>query len=138
MANNYYVFDMDGTIADLYGVDGWLDALRAYDVTPYEIAKPMNENLWEVAKVARQMGVKVAVVTWTAGGEQNKEYNKQVARAKREWLDKMGFPYDEFHAIKYGTTKANTIRHKVKDWAVLFDDNEKIRKGWHLGRAMAV
>ena len=27
-------FDMDGTIADLYAVDGWLDMLRAYDPTP--------------------------------------------------------------------------------------------------------
>ena len=33
-------FDMDGTIADLYGVENWLDYLIASDVLPYEIAKP--------------------------------------------------------------------------------------------------
>ena len=27
--NKVIVFDMDGTIADLYGVDGWLKDLRA-------------------------------------------------------------------------------------------------------------
>lgn len=27
-------FDMDGTIADLYGVDGWLEMLIAEDPTP--------------------------------------------------------------------------------------------------------
>ena len=32
-------FDMDGTIADLYGVDGWLEKLRAYDATPYLTAE---------------------------------------------------------------------------------------------------
>ena len=34
--------DMDGTIADLYAVDNWLDMLRAYDATPYVKAKPMT------------------------------------------------------------------------------------------------
>ena len=28
-------FDMDGTIADLYAVPGWLEKLRAEDATPY-------------------------------------------------------------------------------------------------------
>ena len=32
------VFDMDGTIADLYGVENWLPKLRAYDPTPYQTA----------------------------------------------------------------------------------------------------
>ena len=34
-------FDMDGTIADLYGVDGWLDNLINEDTRPYDIAKPL-------------------------------------------------------------------------------------------------
>ena len=28
-------FDMDGTIANLYGVDNWLDKLHASDASPY-------------------------------------------------------------------------------------------------------
>ena len=35
------VFDMDGTIADFYGVEGWLDDLYASNPRPYEIAKPL-------------------------------------------------------------------------------------------------
>ena len=35
------VWDMDGTIADLYGVENWLPMLRAYDPTPYRTAKPI-------------------------------------------------------------------------------------------------
>ena len=28
-------FDMDGTLADLYGVENWLEKLRASDPSPY-------------------------------------------------------------------------------------------------------
>ena len=34
-------FDMDGTIANLYGVENWLEMLMAEDETPYAIAKPL-------------------------------------------------------------------------------------------------
>ena len=34
-------FDMDGTIADLYGVENWLDHLINENTHPYEVAKPM-------------------------------------------------------------------------------------------------
>ena len=34
-------FDMDGTIANLYAVEGWLPMLRANDPTPYIEAEPM-------------------------------------------------------------------------------------------------
>ena len=34
-------FDMDGTIADLYGVDNWLEMLIAEDTTPYAEAIPL-------------------------------------------------------------------------------------------------
>ena len=34
-------FDMDGTIADLYGVDGWLKDLMNKNPHPYTIAKPL-------------------------------------------------------------------------------------------------
>ena len=39
--NKEICFDMDGTIADLYSVNGWLDYLIAEDVTPYAQAKVM-------------------------------------------------------------------------------------------------
>ena len=33
--------DMDGTIVDLYGVDNWLEYIKAEDEKPYKIAKPL-------------------------------------------------------------------------------------------------
>ena len=34
-------FDMDGTIANLYGVENWLAYLEAEEVTPYLCARPL-------------------------------------------------------------------------------------------------
>ena len=34
-------FDMDGTIADLYGAKDWLPRLRAYDAKIYAEARPI-------------------------------------------------------------------------------------------------
>ena len=41
-------FDMDGTIADLYAVEGWEPMLRAEDPTPYLMA----EAMWNMAQLA--------------------------------------------------------------------------------------
>ena len=34
-------FDMDGTLADFYGVENWVDYLNNEDTTPYKNAKPL-------------------------------------------------------------------------------------------------
>ena len=130
------VFDMDGTIADLYAVEGWLDMLRQNDVTPYVQAEPMwdMETLRDVLLELKTLGYIIAVTSWLAK-ESSKEYKRETAKAKREWLDNYDFPYDELHFVQYGTTKANCTRGKA-DYQILIDDNEKIRKGWHLGKTI--
>ena len=133
MDNRTIVFDMDGTIADFYGVKGWLDYLKAEDTTPYEIAKPLYDMvaLTNLLMALKADGWKVVVTTWLAKGG-TKEYNDRTRKAKLEWLEKYNFPYDEIHLVKYGTTKANCTR-KIGGFQVLVDDNEKVRKGWNLG-----
>ena len=133
MDNRTIVFDMDGTIADFYGVKGWLDYLKAEDTTPYEIAKPLYDmvTLVNLLMTLKADGWKVVVTTWLAKGG-TKEYNDRTRKAKLEWLEKYNFPYDEIHLVKYGTTKANCTR-KIGGFQVLVDDNEKVRKGWNLG-----
>lgn len=131
--NKTLVFDMDGTIANLYGVDGWLEMLRAEDATPYKIAEPMYEMniLNEILKIFKSYGWRIVVTTWLSKGS-TKTYDKMVREAKLNWLDKNNFPYDEIHLVKYGTTKANCTR-KLGGYQVLIDDNAQIRKGWTLG-----
>ena len=127
------VFDMDGTIADLYGVENWLTDLQTGNVRPYEIAEPlynMNE-LNEILHRLQNLGWRIVITTWLAMNA-TKEYNKEVANAKKEWLKRYGFPYDEIHCVKYGTTKANCTRKKG-GFQILIDDNKKVRDGWTLG-----
>ena len=127
------VFDMDGTIANLYGVENWLDDLQNEKTRPYEEAEPLYnmEELKKILNTLRSLGWLVCVTTWLAK-EATKEYNKAVTKAKKDWLAKYDFPYDEIHCVKYGTTKANCTRHKA-DFQILFDDNKKVRDGWTLG-----
>ena len=127
------VFDMDGTIADFYGVSGWLDDLNNHRTRPYEIAKPLY-NMVELVKILKDLkkiGYVIAITTWLSQNS-TKEYDDRVRKAKLEWLKKYSFPYDEIHLVKYGTTKANCTR-KLGGFQILVDDNEKVRKGWNLG-----
>lgn len=130
------VFDMDGTIADLYNVSGWLDMLHAEDATPYEIANPIYHmaTLNSILTTLKNKGWKIVVTTWLSKNS-TKAYDKKVRNAKINWLKKYNFPYDEIHLVKYGTTKANCTR-KHGGFQILVDDNEKVRKGWHLGKTI--
>jgi len=130
------VFDMDGTIADLYGVENWLDDLRSENPRPYVIAKPMYEMdaLNAILEAFKSQGWKIVVTTWLAKGS-TKNYDNIVRDAKLAWLKEYNFPYDEIHLVKYGTTKANCTR-KHGGFQILVDDNEKVRKGWTLGKTI--
>ena len=135
----YLCFDMDGTIADLYGVANWLPMLRAESPAPYEMAKPMWDmnRLATALQKAQAQGIEVCVITWLSKGS-SKLYKKEVRKAKRKWLMENDFPYNRFSAVQYGATKANSIRKFIgeNESAILFDDNEEVRKGWHLGETV--
>ena len=70
-------FDMDGTIADLYGVNGWLEMLENEDTTPYIGAKPMWDmvELNTVLMDLQAEGWIISVVTWLAMNS-TEEYKK--------------------------------------------------------------
>ena len=127
------VFDMDGTIADLYAVTDWLENIMAENVRPYAIAEPMyNMNkLVNVINRLKENGWRVAIVSWTSK-HGSKEYNKAVRKVKKEWLDRYNFPYDELHVIKYGTPKSYCMK-KTGGFQILFDDEEPNRKAWRNG-----
>ena len=130
------IFDMDGTIANLYEVEDWLPMILAEDPTPYAVAEPMYDmdDLRAVLKALKLKGWRIGVTTWLAKGS-TKEYDELVREAKQEWLDRHLFPYDEIHMVKYGTTKANCTRGKAH-FQILVDDNEQVRKGWSLGETI--
>jgi FMN phosphatase YigB (HAD superfamily) len=132
-------FDMDGTIADLYGVEGWLEMLRAENPTPYRQAKPMWDmiELAETLRMLQANGIEIRIITWLSMNS-TENYKNETRQAKREWLDELGFPYDNFHGVQYGATKADSVRRYLaeNEGAILIDDNAKVREGWHLGETI--
>ena len=76
-------FDMDGTIADLYGVDGWLNDLINGDTRPYDIAKPLV-NMSALARrlnTLQRKGYIINIISWTSKSG-TAEYNERVKVAK--------------------------------------------------------
>lgn len=132
-------FDMDGTIADLYQVEDWLEKLHREDSTPYTDAYPMwnMKKLADALKKLQERNIEIRVVTWLCK-DSTQEYKKAVRKAKRKWLDSYGFPYDKFHGIQYGRTKADAIRNYLTEGeeAILIDDNASVRNGWTKGRTI--
>lgn len=129
-------FDMDGTIADLYKVPNWLISLRNFDPYPYRQANPMW-NMEELVSLLHQLqnaGIEIRIITWLSK-DSNPDYDRAVRQAKREWLMKYNFPCDHFHGVRYGATKADSVRKYLDEGetAILIDDNAKVRQGWHLG-----
>lgn len=128
MAKAIY-FDMDGTIANLYGVQGWLADLEAHNPRPYEQAEVMH-NMSALAKAihrAQRNGVKVGVISWLSKTA-TEDYNKAVEKAKRKWLKKhlKSVNFDEVHIVPYGTPKSTVALHN----GILFDDEERNRQEW--------
>ena len=130
-------FDMDGTIADLYGVENWLDYLIAGDVFPYENAEP----LLRLSALARRLnnlqknGYNLAVISWLSKSG-SEAYNEAVTTVKLAWLRKHlpSVKWDAIHIVPYGTPKQNFCENPLD---ILFDDEAGNRKNW-TGRAYDV
>lgn len=130
MMNITINFDMDGTIADLYGVKNWLPYLEAEDTTPYEIAKPLL-NLSALARKLNELqrnGYRLAVISWTSKSG-SYAYNQRVTEAKMVWLKKHlpSVEWDEIHIVRYGTPK-EYFCNSSED--ILFDDETRNRTNW--------
>ena len=123
-------FDMDGTIANLYGVDNWLDYLIKYDSTPYEIAKPML-NMSVLARILNRLqrkGYIIGIISWLSKTS-TPEYGEKVRQAKINWLKKhlKSVKFDSIQIVDYGTPKYTLGK------GILFDDEIENRNAWGEG-----
>lgn len=130
-------FDLDGTLANLYAVNDWLDKLRAYDATPYMEAAPLL-NMSVLARYLnrlRKVGYHIGVISWTSKVS-TEAYHEAVSEAKREWLAKhlKSVQFDEINIVPYGTPKQTAVQFSD---SILFDDEDRNRNAW-LGQAYDV
>ena len=120
-------FDMDGTIADLYGVTEWLEMLTAHNPYPYMVAKPMV-NMNALARALNRLtkeGWEINVISWLADGS-DEEYDELVADAKIRWLRShlKSVRFTRIDIVAYGTPKQDGRN------GILFDDCEQNRIDW--------
>ena len=123
-------FDMDGTIADFYGVENWLDYLVNRDPYPYENAKPLV-NLSVLARYLNRLqreGYAINIISWLAKNS-TEEFDEMVTFAKKKWLKKHlpSVNWNKITIVQYGVNKA-TLGN-----GILFDDEENNRKMWGQG-----
>lgn len=122
-------FDMDGTIADLYGVKNWLECLQSENTTPYEKAEPLCDMvaLNKTLATLQAKGWKIGIISWLSKNS-SKNYAKAVTKSKKEWLKShFSIKFDEMHFVKYGTRKDYVAKDKK---GILFDDDKSVREKW--------
>ncbi|MDY5068674.1 MAG: hypothetical protein SPE58_08065 [Lactobacillus johnsonii] len=128
---------MDGTIANLYGVENWLDYLRNNDETPYTVAEPLVRlaSLARVLNNLQRKGYKIGIISWLAKNSST-DYDEKVTKAKRAWLNKHlhSVTFDEINIVTYGTPKQMFAKTNND---ILFDDEAKNRNDW-TGKAFDV
>ena len=123
-------FDMDGTIANLYEVENWLDFLIAENPKPYKEAKVMV-NMSSFARLLNKIqekGIKIGIISWLSKNGSDK-YNEEVTKVKKSWLKKhlKSVLFDSVDIVKYGTKKSLFITSRND---ILFDDEEQNRNNW--------
>lgn len=120
-------FDMDGTIADLYGNKNWLEQLRNYNAEPYANAKPLlnMQSLARVLNRLRRNGYEIGIISWLSKNS-TPEYDVAVTKAKKEWLGThlKSVKFDHIDIVAYGTPKS------CGRTGILFDDEIQNRENW--------
>ena len=126
MKNIY--FDLDGTLANLYGINNWLDYLLNEDAFPYLEAEPMV-NLSLLVRTLHRLqnkGFHIGIISWLSKNA-TIEYEDSIREAKLYWIKKHmpSMVFDEIHIIPYGTPKESV------GYGYLFDDEKNNRTNWN-------
>jgi hypothetical protein len=126
-------FDMDGTIANLYGVPNWLAYLESQDVTPYLTARPMF-NFAIFARLLHMMqrrGHRIGIIS-ALSPTGSEVFQAEIQEAKKAWL-RAHLPsvsWDEIIFVPYGANKNESTPNPTNANKVLFDDEERNRVEW--------
>lgn len=127
-------FDMDGTIADLYGVENVFKRLDALDASVYLEAEPIQEYI-QMIRDFHHMGYEVNILS-CLGMISEEVFDKNTKENKDKWLDKyVGCEY-----INKRIYIPNT-KHKeeyIDAIGILVDDDERVLVNWPYDRIRAI
>lgn len=135
-------FDMDGTLADLYGVHDVFKRLDSNDVTVYLEAEPISKYV-DMLKEFKAMGYMIGIITagsrFPAGTPDDirDKMNEDTAEAKQQWLHENGIsPYiDSFQFVPYGVSKYEVAKDKT---GILVDNDDRVLNTWYSDRIKAI
>lgn len=132
-------FDMDGTIANFYGVDNWLEYLANHDTFPYRNAPPIFSSfeINTLIQSLREKGYNIGIISWCSK-ENHKAFNAEIRKAKKAWLKEF-FPFaDEIHIVAYGVPKWSLVKPNERQDSILFDDEAQNLEAWekHGGKSV--
>ena len=127
-------FDMDGTIANLYGVENWLEKIINEDASLYIDATPLVKMnvLARLLNKLQKNGYIIGIVSWLAKNS-TENYDIEVTKAKVNWLNThlASVNFDEVKIVPYGTPKEEVVNFPN---GILFDDETPNRTNW-IGKA---
>ena len=124
------LFDLDGTVADLYGTENWLELLLNETKGLFRNLKVMHDKsrLNSIVDQLIENGDTIEVVTWTPKNV-SREYINIVEQEKKEWVKEHLPQIEKIHCLDYGTPKQKANFQKVKK-LILVDDNSEVNKMW--------
>lgn len=135
-AINTIWFDMDGTIAELYKVNGWLEMLRESDWRVYDKCLPRAhfDRINRAVEALTAHGWQVGVITWASKDVGWGVDCDRIGEIKFDWLCRF-FPAiadGKFACIPYGESKAQYLLDMEEAGEVnyLVDDNKEVREDW--------
>ena len=124
MKKQIVYLDMDGTIANLYGIKNWLEQLENEVEGLFLNCEPfLTENELKNYFPTEEFELRICSMTPLNA---TKEYCQVVIKEKNEWLDKY-FPsitHRVYMAYGHNKNLKNSVNH------ILIDDNETIRNSY--------
>lgn len=123
-------FDMDGTVADLYSEENWLDNLQNERKGSFINLQPLVDMI-ELSRVCYQLmehGYRFGVITWLPMGA-SREFERVCEREKKHWVYTLMPWVTEFYAQTYDEPKQNAPIHKATQM-ILVDDSAEVRAKW--------
>lgn len=122
-------FDMDGTIANLYGSDRWLEKIQSREQVFTNLEPmPWFEEAKKLIESLKFLGWEVEVITWLPMNA-TQEYKDLSIEGKMAWLDTNAKGiFNRVNLVDYGTSKQ--IFGNYGNISYLFDDNEEVREEW--------
>ena len=129
-----WYFDLDGTLADLYNAENWLERLENEESGVFSNLEPLidEEKFKKWARERLADGDRIAVITWLPRGA-SEEYEKICAREKEAWINQH-FPFiSEINCLSYGIPKQYAIKKRTFSM-ILVDDNEEVLQMWETAR----